>query len=37
MVMGETCPEEDIIVDDCWLPKLREGDWIFFEGKYSNQ
>ncbi|XP_072039077.1 uncharacterized protein [Amphiura filiformis] len=37
MVMGETCPEEDIIADDCWLPKLKEGDWIYFEdmGAYT--
>ena len=31
--MGETCAEEDVITEDCWLPKLDEGDWILFEGK----
>ena len=31
-VMGETCVETDIIMEDCWLPKLEEGDWLLFEG-----
>ena len=33
MVMGESCPEEDIIEENCWLPKLDIGDWLVFEGK----
>ncbi len=33
MIMGETCPEEDVIVDNCMLPKLEIGDWLVFEGK----
>lgn len=33
MVMGESCPEEDIIEENCWLPKLDVGDWLVFEGK----
>ncbi|XP_072037466.1 ornithine decarboxylase-like [Amphiura filiformis] len=37
MVMGETCPEEDVIVDECMLPKLDVGDWMVFEdmGAYT--
>ena len=34
--MGETCAERDVIAEDCWLPKLDEGDWILFEGKENN-
>ncbi|XP_072044148.1 ornithine decarboxylase-like [Amphiura filiformis] len=37
MVMGETCPEEDVIIDECMLPKLEVGDWMVFEdmGAYT--
>ena len=35
-VYGNTCCGTDVIVENCLLSELSEGDWVYFEGKTIN-